>query len=158
MSNTDLTVFIENLKETTTVLQQLTLCINEIKNCISNIKKIYVHNIYININDTSAEDTREGKFMIVIINNDNTEFTTNTLKNYLINNTNYENNKLLKTNGCINYDGSSGYIYSIGYNVTNTNFNFNVMWSQGESTGYGTILNSNFENGLTINDNVKEVQ
>lgn len=125
---------------------------------LDNLKTKYVHNIYVEINDSSAEDTRSASFMLTIINESNEEFNSSSLKEYLINNTNYENKKFLSANGAINYDTESGYIFGYAYKPDTNRFYFEVRYNDGVEQNYISIPNADFENGLTIIDNVLEVK
>lgn len=62
MNNDFLNVFIQDLKDTTTVLQQLQVCIDKIKLILSKMNRVYYHNI--EIQDTQEEGTYFWRFTV----------------------------------------------------------------------------------------------
>lgn len=165
MSDTNLEVFIENIKETTTVLQQLTICIKNLKTVLSRIdelegvKPLYIHNVLIDVSTDTSEYDRLAGIALTIINDSETEFTNDTLLEYISSNTNYTNSKVLKVNGWCDYDDDKGYAYCLGYNAEHTRTNIKVSYNEGLDQTIIYIDDSVLEDttATTITDNVIEL-
>lgn len=73
-------LFIQNIKDCTTVLQELRVCIDEVKNVIDAVNNIKTYNIMLGIGSTNA------LLMFEIISSDNIEYATNYvfLRDYLL--------------------------------------------------------------------------
>ena len=88
MSDTRKEVFIQNLKDTTTVLQQLRVCIEAVKSLCDDIDVIdentnhlYQHTIILSYSDSEAEEPDEDYIKCCILSKKEAQYTIDTLKN-----------------------------------------------------------------------------
>lgn len=88
MSDTRKEVFIQNLKDTSTVLQQLRVCIEAVKSLCDDIDVIdentnhlYQHTITLSDSDWEAEEPDEVYIKCCILSKKEEEYTLDTLKN-----------------------------------------------------------------------------
>lgn len=116
MSDTNLNVFIQNLKDTTTVLQQLELCIKSFKNTLSVVdsfndrlsalenKALYQHTVYVDGLVQSGNGT--VKFIFVILNENNENITVDNIASIIGTNkyiaSGFYNNSIAETSGSVN--------------------------------------------------------
>lgn len=116
MSDTNLEVFIQNLKDTTTVLQQLEVCIKSLKNGLSVIdgyndrltalenKSLYQHTIYVDGLVQSNNGT--VKFIFVILNENNENITADNIASIIGTNkyiaSGFYTNLISETSGSVN--------------------------------------------------------
>lgn len=115
-------LFIQNIKDSTTVLQQLRICIDEVKNVIDVVNNIKTYNIMLGIGSTNA------LIMFEIVSSDNIEYNTTYLflRDYLLKlpRGHYSASGTLKSptayqNACIQrlYVNTDNYIQLEGYYI-----------------------------------------
>lgn len=115
MNDTNLNVFIQNLKDTTTVLQQLEVCIKNLKNGLSVIdgynarltalenKSLYQHTIYVDGLVQSNNGT--VKFIFVILNESKESITADNIASIIGTNkyiaSGFYDNRTTETSGSV---------------------------------------------------------